>query len=101
MDNIIGAVGAVLLGIVGFFVVRKRSQSNDHPGPRPTVPTDLAERVDALRKADDAKRRAELEEINNRPHTDDAVADLESRLGYGRPHRGSAGESSAPSDSSD
>ena len=108
METLLGGLGGIVLFLIGIFVLKKgRPGSTDNRVPPPTqAPGHLesAARREAARRAEEAKARAELNEIDGRPHTGDAVSDLEARLGYTRPHRpdgDSTGEPPAPGDSSD
>ena len=98
MDNILGIIGAAVLGLIGVFVLRGRTPKDERPSPGATAWA----RNKARERAAEAARRREaaddqaIREVGNRPHTDDPVRDLEARLGSTRPHRDGDGAVGPP-----
>lgn len=83
MDNLLAGAGAALLALVGWFVLRGRAPRNDGRPRRPTDPGNSAALRERIRRSEEAKARDKLKEVDNRPHSGDAAADLEARLGTG------------------
>lgn len=93
-DTLFGALGAVIAGVLGWLVLRFKGGFPKRAAEPPRSETEAVQRAGALAEAErktaaqasearEAADDAAIQEVGSRPHTDDAVADLEARLRSG------------------